>query len=129
MQLAGVSAGLLPAKVTVGDLTATRDFIDVRDVALALQTLIEKGSPGLAYNVGSGLETSISTVLDNLVSIAELDGRLEIPEYLGPPSAIRRQFADVGRLANLGFCCTYKLRESLREAFLYYTNTVSSVGG
>ena len=41
----GIAAGLLPPLIEVEPLTATRDFLDVRDAAHALHVLAKEGSP------------------------------------------------------------------------------------
>jgi nucleoside-diphosphate-sugar epimerase len=71
-QAAAIADGLMPAKIEVGDLSPTRDFLDVRDVAAALSLLARRGEPGVAYNVASGLEIAMSQVLDVALEIAGL---------------------------------------------------------
>ena len=41
-------------EMSVGNLSARRDFTDVRDVVRAYRLLMEKGKSGKVYNVGSG---------------------------------------------------------------------------
>ena len=41
-------------RCAVGNLTARRDFTDVRDVVRAYRLLVERGEPGEVYNVCSG---------------------------------------------------------------------------
>jgi GDP-4-dehydro-6-deoxy-D-mannose reductase len=56
--------------VEVGDLDTTRDLTDVRDVVRAYRLLLEKGRNGEVYNVCSGREVSMRSLLDNLVKLA-----------------------------------------------------------
>lgn len=58
----------------VGNLACRRDFVDVRDVAWALDRLLAKGRPGAAYNVGSGKSVAIHRVLAELLEISGLHG-------------------------------------------------------
>lgn len=53
-QVAEISAGVREPVMRVGNLTAARDFTDVRDVVRAYSLLIEHGRSGEVYNVGSG---------------------------------------------------------------------------
>ena len=46
--------------VTVGNLSARRDFTDVRDVVAAYRLLARAGEPGEAYNVCSGIAVPIA---------------------------------------------------------------------
>ena len=55
--------------IRVGNLEAKRDFTDVRDIVRAYRLIIEKGRPGQAYNVASGVAYSIRHMLDILAGI------------------------------------------------------------
>ena len=57
----------------MGSLSPMRDFIDVRDVAEALVGLLQKGLRGEVYNVGSGVGTTISEILEHFREISGLD--------------------------------------------------------
>jgi len=109
-----------PATLAVGPLDTTRDFIDVRDVARALLLLAHKGTHGTAYNIASGQETPIQTILAELLRISVLDGQLEIIPKSGPPAGVSRHFADVTRLSQLDFTPTYSLSQSLESLFAYH---------
>ncbi|MGI0060587.1 MAG: GDP-mannose 4,6-dehydratase [Nitrosotalea sp.] len=52
-------------KLVTGNLSATRDFLDVRDCVSALVTIVNKGQSGDVYNICSG----IGIQLDGLVEI------------------------------------------------------------
>lgn len=126
--LAALQSSGGPLRLAVGPLDTTRDFIDVRDVAQALLTLARSGRPGRAYNVGSGIETPIRSVLDRLLQAAGLSGQVQIDE--GRPGAgdVDRHVADVRRLRALGFTPEIGLDQSLRELFAYYTDCLPSAG-
>jgi GDP-4-dehydro-6-deoxy-D-mannose reductase len=57
--------------VPVGNLSARRDFTDVRDVVRAYRLLAEHGVPGEAYNVCSGIDVAIQEIADRLIALAE----------------------------------------------------------
>jgi UDP-glucose 4-epimerase len=51
-------------ELILGNVDCARDFIDARDVASALETLIELAPPGVAaYNVGSGRAVSVREIV------------------------------------------------------------------
>ncbi|MFZ5910076.1 MAG: NAD-dependent epimerase/dehydratase family protein [Chloroflexota bacterium] len=52
--------------ISTGDLSARRDFVDVRDAARAYALLAEKGRAGQVYNVASGRPVVIRGCLDFL---------------------------------------------------------------
>jgi len=69
----------------VGTLTTRRDFTDVRDVVVAYRLLMEKGAPGMVYNVCSGHDVAMSEVADDLLRLAGVDISLETdPELVRP---------------------------------------------
>ncbi len=67
LQIARIETGLQPPQIKVGDLSAQRDFTDVRDIVRAYRLIVEQGIPGEAYNVASGRAYSIETLLNNLL--------------------------------------------------------------
>jgi nucleoside-diphosphate-sugar epimerase len=125
-QLAMIKKRALPPSVAVGSLAATRDFIDVRDVCRALHILAERGQPGDAYNVASGVESSIHTVLQTMVRLTGLEESISIHQQVESRVDIPRHFADIGRLAALGFRCQYTLERSLKDLLQYYAQTVAN---
>lgn len=90
-------------EITVGNLDPVRDFTDVRDVVRAYRLLAEHGRPGEAYNVCSGVGTSVREVLEQILALStrpleyRVDDSLvrpvEVPHLVGDPSKIR---ADTG---------------------------------
>jgi GDP-4-dehydro-6-deoxy-D-mannose reductase len=60
-------------KVHVRDLSAVRDFTDVRDIAAGFVDLAERGRPGRVYNLCSGRPTTVGDILDGLLAAAGLD--------------------------------------------------------
>lgn len=77
MQIAKIEAGLQEPVMYVGNLTAKRDFTDVRDIVRAYQLLAEHGEAGEAYNVASNTSHSAQELLDILVSLSEVTIRVE----------------------------------------------------
>lgn len=71
-QVARIEAGLQPPVIEVGNLDALRDFSDVRDVVRAYHLLVERGMPGEAYNIGSGVLRPIRAVLEGLLALSHV---------------------------------------------------------
>ena len=120
MQIASIEEGQREAVINVGNLTAKRDFTDVRDIVRAYRLIVEKGQPGEAYNVASGLAYSIGQLLDILLGLSEIDidvrvdpARLrpvDVPEIRGDSGKLRR---DTGWQPSLSFEQT--LQDVLRD--------------
>ncbi len=123
-QAAAISLGLQPARVDTADLQSTRDFIDVRDCARALVLLARKGTAGETYNVASGVETTIASVLETVLEQLSLKDRVQVSSRESS-NAIRRHFASVARLSSLGFTPEWPMAESLRDLRDYYLRDVS----
>ncbi len=71
--------------ITIGDLSARRDFTDVRDVVRAYRMLVQHGEPGEVYNVCSGVDVSVQELADQLVAQATRPMRFEVdPDLLRP---------------------------------------------
>lgn len=70
-QAAEIEKGLREPIIRVGNLSAKRDFTDVRDVVRAYVLLMEKGTSGETYNVGSGTAISIQSILDTILHMTE----------------------------------------------------------
>jgi GDP-4-dehydro-6-deoxy-D-mannose reductase len=68
-QLARIELGLDLPRLKTGDLSAQRDFTDVRDIVRAYALLMAQGVRGEAYNAGSGVAVSIASLLDQLRSM------------------------------------------------------------
>lgn len=69
----------------IGDLSARRDFTDVRDVVRAYRLLVEHGEPGEVYNVCSGVDLAVQDLADQLLAQARIPLRFETdPSLLRP---------------------------------------------
>ena len=69
----------------VGNLSAERDFTDVRDVVRAYWQLANAGAPGEVYNVGSGRPRPVRWLLDTLLELSPAAIRVEVdPNRLRP---------------------------------------------
>jgi GDP-4-dehydro-6-deoxy-D-mannose reductase len=123
-QVAAIEAGELPPAVAVGPLDTTRDFVDVRDVAQALELLAHRGTPGEVYNVASGTETRCEAILQLFLGRDCLGERVRVERRPGRPADVPRHFADVGRLRALGFRCRHPLAESVADVLQYYRDWV-----
>lgn len=81
-QIARIEAGLAEPVIDVGNLDAQRDFLDVRDVVAAYETVILdrlSASAGSVFNLSSGRPRRIRDVLDQLLAMskARIDIRVD----------------------------------------------------
>ena len=97
-QIANVRRGQSPPVIHVGDIDTTRDFTDVRDVARAYMLLLERGESGEAYNVCSGVERSIRSVLDQLLELAGVRAEIRADPHRYRQEDPRRMFGSYDKL-------------------------------
>jgi len=84
--------------IPVGNLSARRDFTDVRDVVRAYRLLVESGRPGEVYNVCSGRDVSIREIADGLLALAGTTLEFEVDPTLVRPVEVPVLRGDPGRL-------------------------------
>lgn len=71
-QIASIELGHQPPVIQVGNLSAQRDFTDVRDIVRAYVLAVEHGDAGQVYNIGSGQPVMIQTLLDRLLALSHV---------------------------------------------------------
>jgi GDP-4-dehydro-6-deoxy-D-mannose reductase len=98
MQIARIEAGQQQPILHVGDLSAARDFTDVRDIVGAYRLIVEQGTPGEVYNICSGQARSIQSLLDHLLSLSEAEITIEVDLHRLRPGAIPVLQGDCTRL-------------------------------
>lgn len=69
-QIAEIKLGYRDPVLHIGNLEATRDYTDVRDIVKAYSLLLQKGINGNIYNVCSGKERSTKLLLNKLLDIS-----------------------------------------------------------
>lgn len=114
-QVARVAAGLQPPQVLVGDLSPRRDYVDVRDVAAALELLMRRGRSGECYNVGSGRSVPMSAILRGLADAAGVKIRPKRDRARVRRSEVRDLAADARKIRTLGWSPKIPFARSLAD--------------
>ena len=127
-QIAAIALDRTPGELHTGDLTTTRDFIDVRDLADALILLAARATPGMAYNVGSGEETLIQSILYKMLANAGLEDSVTLTSSAYRNADVRRHVADITQLRSLGFARRFSLDESVADVYRYYLGAFAATG-
>lgn len=105
----------------VGNLKARRDFTDVRDVVRAYGMLMESGSAGETYNVGSGKAVSIEEILKTILSISTREIGIETDPERFRPIDLPVVQADIGKLKGCtGWVPEIPLSQSIKETLEYW---------
>lgn len=101
MQVARAEAHMQEPVLHVGNLSAERDFTDVRDVVRAYALLMEKGEPGEPYNVSSNRAYSIQYLLDTLLSLTKSPITVQVDESKLRPVDVPSIVGDSQKLRRL----------------------------
>lgn len=100
----------------VGNLSAARDFTDVRDVARAYRMALDQGRRGTVYNVASGTAVAIERIVEFFVAKARVPVRLEPDPARMRPSDVPVTRGDASRAAaELGWQPKIPLESSLAD--------------
>ena len=120
-QTAEIEAGLKEPVIKVGNLSARRDFSDVRDVVRAYVELMEKGKAGETYNVGSGNAVVIRKILDMILSRSKKEIRVEVEPSRMRPVDVPVIEADISKLkACTGWEQKITLEETIQDTLEYW---------
>lgn len=117
-QLAAIAAGNDPV-LLAGDLTAKRDFLDVRDVVQAYLLLAERGAAREVYNICSETAVSMREVLGELIRIARVPVEVREDPARLRPSDVPLMYGSSEKLrAATGWSPQIPLRRSLQDVYL-----------
>ncbi len=118
-QLAAIAVGKAPPVLSVGNLSARRDFSDVRDIVRAYRLGAERGS-GI-YNLGAGRSYAVQEVLDILIEISGLNVRIEQDPARMRAAEVPEVFGSYARAEHeLGWRPTISLRDSLAQVYEHW---------
>ena len=71
-RIADIERGQWEPTISVGNLDARRDLMDVRDTVRAYRLMLERAKPGDVFNVCTGTAISIRELLDKLIARARV---------------------------------------------------------
>jgi GDP-4-dehydro-6-deoxy-D-mannose reductase len=101
----------------VGDLSAERDLVDVRDACRAYRLLLDRSVPAGTYNVGTGRRVTMAQVVELLAGLARVPVRIERDEARVRPAEIPRLAVDPSKLqAATGWEAAIPLEQTLADA-------------
>lgn len=122
-QIADIEAGRQEPVMKVGNLSARRDFTDVRDVVRAYGMIIEKGSAGETYNVGSGHAIAIQEILDEILAESKAEISVEKDPNKFRPVDVPVIEADTTKLREAtGWEPQIPLTQTIKETVEYWRN-------
>jgi GDP-4-dehydro-6-deoxy-D-mannose reductase len=100
-RIADIEAGRWAPEIAVGNLESRRDLMDVRDTVRAYRLILERGTPGRAYNVCTGRAVAIHDLLNMMLARARVAITVKVdparyrpndqPIVVGDPARLRRE--------------------------------------
>lgn len=124
-KIAEIEKGTVDPIVSVGNLTAKRDFTDVRDMVRAYVLAIEKGKLGEAYNIGSEKSYKISDILNKLLKISKVKISIRTDREKLRPVDIPELLCDAGKFKKLtNWKPEIPIEATLKDALDYWRKIV-----
>jgi GDP-4-dehydro-6-deoxy-D-mannose reductase len=128
-QIAQIEAGRQAPVMGVGNLSARRDFLDVRDVVDAYVALMAHGEAGRAYNVCSGQAVAMQDILDGFLAEAKVSITVEVDPALVRPVDVPELVGSHAALsAATGWAPRIPLRQTLADVLAYWRWKVPYLG-
>lgn len=108
--------------LTVGNLDAVRDFLDVRDALTAFWLVAERGIPGTVYNVCSGQGFVVSEILGKVLALSKTPVDVHQDSSLLRPLDEPVKIGDNSKLRALGWRPSIPIDQSLEDILAYWRN-------
>lgn len=120
-QVAEIEKGMRDAVIKVGNLSARRDFTDVRDIVRAYAEIIQFGERGQVYNVGSSKAIEIRKILDMIISQVQCDVKVEIDPIKLRPVDTPVIEADISKLQKqIDWKPKYSIKDTIADTLNYW---------
>jgi GDP-4-dehydro-6-deoxy-D-mannose reductase len=116
-QVATIEKSGQPGVIKVGNLSAWRDFSDVRDVVHVYRMLLENENKYEVYNVGSGIAHKVGDLLQAIIAFASVNISVEQDTEKMRPVDIPYQCCDNSRIVECGYWNGTRIEETLKWMF------------
>lgn len=126
-QIVRILKGFQEPVIRVGTLESKRVVMDVRDCCRAYSLLLQKFEPGEAYNVGGDELFTMGELLDQMLELAGLQGKVRrvVDPKLVRPIDIPVQICDSRKCRALtGWKPAIPIRQTLRDLLDYYSRKI-----
>lgn len=128
-QIIRIKKGLQKPVINVGNLSSQRVVMDVRDCVKAYYLLMQKFNSGEAYNVGGNDLYSMEELLDKMINISGLKGKVKkrTDPRLVRPIDIPLQIPDSTKCRKLtGWKPVIKIEQTLSDLLDYWDKKIVS---
>lgn len=115
-QVVEAEMGLREPVVRVGDLSARRDFSDVRDIVRGYRLAVERGRAGRVYNLGRGEAVAVADLLQHFATRARRPVEIAVDPDRLRPADLPLTLCDASLAASeLGWRPTITLTQTLDD--------------
>lgn len=120
-QVADIEKGKQEPVINVGNLSAKRDFTDVRDVVKAYAKLVAGGKRGETYNVGTGHAIAIQDILNKIIAMSDKDIEVKVDPAKLRPVDVPIIEPDISKIKKeVGWEPLIPLEQTLRETLEHW---------
>lgn len=121
-QIANIHNSRKDGIVRVGNLSAERDFGDVRDMVRAYRMLLESDTGGTLFNVGSGSVYKLEEILKYIISLTDMHVEIQIDKAKLRPVDNPIVWCDNTYIKKeIGWEPRYTVFDAINEMFESYT--------
>lgn len=126
-QLAMIAAGQREPVMYVGNLTAVRDFTDVRDMVRAYWLAVNHAKPGEVYNIATGNGITIQELLDRLIALSGVKVEVKEDPARMRPSDVEILIGDSSKFrADTGWEPQIPFEKTLTDTFKYWQERIAA---
>jgi GDP-4-dehydro-6-deoxy-D-mannose reductase len=124
-QVAEIEAEKIESIIKVGNLSAKRDFTDVRDIVKGYRLLSKKGAKGENYNIGSGKAIEVKKILELIINNCTAEIEVEVDKSKYRPVDVPIVEADIGKI---NACTNWKpeidINTTILDTLQYWRNII-----
>lgn len=127
-QIACIEAGLQEPVIKVGNLSATRNFTDIRDTVRAYFLTMEKGKSGELYLIGTDQIYTMEALLKKLITFSTKakEITIEVDPARVRPTELMTFIGDYTKFkTQTGWEMKYKIDETLQSVLDYWRGEVA----
>lgn len=120
-QVADIEKGIQEPVINVGNLSAKRDFTDVRDVVKAYAKLVAGGKRGETYNVGTGHAVAIEDILKAIIAMSDKNIEVKVDQAKLRPVDVPIIEPDISKIKKeVGWLPVIPLEQTLKETLEHW---------
>lgn len=116
-QIVGLKNG---ETISVGNLSARRDFLDVVDVVRAYKAIIEKGKSSEIYNISSGNIYTIKEILEKMIKVSKKKISIKIDTSKFKEVDIKKNALSNKKIVALGWRNRESIDITLKKVLNYW---------